>query len=144
MEILLLIIGAIVVVVFVTRFRGFDDPGPMSNQKLLAAIAGQADWLEKMSAGPVDSQNSSSIVDLASKRKKYIARLCLEVLCRDSSEGKLKYPGASSALNVFSVAIQYARELEAAGVSKDNAAVRAVKEKLFIANGLKYPTRWET
>ena len=148
MEIVIFLIfcGVVAAVVFLlaTRFRGFDDPKPMSNHTLIAAIAGQADWLEKMSAAPVESQNSASIVELATKRRKYISRLCLEVLSRDSTMSQMKYPGATSAMpSVFSEAAQYAKELEAIGASKENSAVRAVKEKLFIANGLKYPSRWE-
>ena len=60
--------------------REFDDPQPMSNHHLVSAIAGQADWLEKMIRSPVESQRSSSILELASKRRNYIARLCLEVV----------------------------------------------------------------
>ena len=57
---------------------------------------------------------------------------------------EMKYPGATEAMpSVFSEAAKFALELEATGVSKENAAVRAVKEKLFIANGLRFPTRWE-
>ena len=60
MEILLFIVGAIVLFVVIRIFSNAtappDDPKPMSNQHLLAAIAGQADWLEKMSRAPIESQ----------------------------------------------------------------------------------------
>jgi hypothetical protein len=152
MEILLFIVGAIVLFVVIRIFSNAtatpDDPKPMSNQHLLAAIAGQADWLEKMSRAPIASQNSSSIVELAKKRRDYLARLCLEVVSRGASDGgpnnqELKYPGATAAINVFSETYEYAKELEAAGSSKESAATKAVKEKLFVPSGVFYPTRWE-
>ena len=122
--------------------RGFDEPKTMPNQKLLAAIAGQADWLEKMSAAPYESQKSPSIVELAIKRKTYMAHLCLEVISRGST-GSV-YPGASKTLNPFSELIEYANELEATGYSRENAAIHAVKENLFLANGVVYTANWET
>lgn len=152
MEILLFIVGAIVLFVVIRVYFNAtatpDDPKPMSNQHLLAAIAGQADWLEKMSRAPIDSQNSPSIVELARKRRGYIARLCMEVVSRGATDGgpgnqELKYPGATTALNVFLETYEYAKELEVAGNSKENSAIKSVKEKLFVANGVFYPTRWE-
>lgn len=124
---------------------GFKDPKPMDNQTLIGSIAGQADWLEKMSRAPIESQRSASIVELASKRRGYIARLCLEVVTRGhSNDGGPKYPGATKSINVFSETSEYAAELEESGVSKENAAVRAVKEKLFIENGVQYLSSWES
>jgi hypothetical protein len=116
----------------------------MSNQRLVAAIAGQADWLQRMSATPLESQQSPSIVELAAKRRDYIARLCLEVVSRGSVDGGPKYPGASKALSIFSETVEYAEELEASGIGAKKAAVSAVKEKLFTANGAVYPASWET
>lgn len=133
MEILLFIVGAIVLFVVIRIFSNAtatpDDPKPMSNQHLLAAIAGQADWLEKMSRAPIESQNSSSIVELAKKRRDYLARLCLEVVSRGGSDGgpnnqELKYPGATAAINVFSETYEYAKKLEATGNSKESAATK--------------------
>lgn len=118
----------------------------MSNQHLLSAIAGQADWLEKMSRSPIESQNNPSIVEIAKKRRAYISRLCLEVVSRGIKgprPDEPKYPGATVAPNIFEEVVEYAKELEATGVSKDVAAVRSVKEKLFVANGVIYPSRWE-
>ncbi len=123
------------------REKDFDDPKPMQNQQLLAAIAGQADWLEKMSSAPIESQNSPSIVEIAKKRRGYIARLCLELLSRETTDDEI-YPGESKGPR-FPEAVEYAKELEGGGVSKDNAAVRAVKEKLFVPSGVIYSTRWE-
>lgn len=152
MEIVLLIIGAIVIFVVIRIFSNatasFDDPKPMSNQHLLSAIAGQADCLEKIRRAPIESQNSSSIIELANKRKGYIARLCMEVVSRGASDGgpnnqDLKYPGATTAPNVFLETYEYAKELEASGNSKENAATKAVKEKLFVPNGVLFPSRWE-
>ena len=149
MEYLVLLIIVVVVAAFLmNRGRDFDDPKPMSNQHLLSAIAGQADWLEKMSRAPIESQNSKSIVELAKKRRGYIARLCLEVVHRGATDGgpdnqALKYPGANAAPNVFAEVTEFAKELEAAGTSKENAATKAVKDKLFVPNGVFYPTRWE-
>jgi hypothetical protein len=146
--VVLLVVVAVVIAFFMNRERDFDDPKPMSNQHLLSAIAGQADWLEKMSRAPIESQNSSSIVELTKKRRGYLARLCMEVVSRGASDGgpnnqELKYPGATTALNVFSETYEYAKELGATGNSKENAATEAVKEKLFVPNGVFYPTRWE-
>ena len=142
MEIIVLIVAVVIVVAFfMNRWRDFDDPKPMSNQHLLSAIAGQAEYLEKISASPYETQKMSSIVELGKKRRNYMARLCLELLSRDTAENEI-YPGASKGSR-FPEAAQYAKELEATGVSKENAAVRAVKEKLVVPSGFIYPTRWE-
>ena len=151
MELVVFLVVVVVVVViafFMNRERDFDDPKPMSNQHLLSAIAGQADWLEKMGRAPIESQNSSSIVELTKKRRGYVARLCMEVVSRGAGDGgpnnqELKYPSATTAINVFSETCEYAKELEATGNGKENAATKAVKEKLFAPNGVFYPTRWE-
>ena len=45
--------------------------------------------------------------------------------------------------HVFSETYEYAKELEVTGNSKESAATKAVKEKLFVPNGVFYPTRWE-
>jgi len=136
MELVLLILGAIAVF-FVIRFmadraRGFDDPKTMTNQQLLSAIAGQADWIKKMHQAPPGTQLSQSIIELTFNRKNYIALLCREVLSRDCAEGQVFYEAA-----------QYARELESSGIPVEKAAVRAVKEKLFNANGFFYTASWE-
>lgn len=142
MEYIVLLIVVVVVAAFLmNRGRDFDDPKPLPSQQLLAAIAGQADWLEKMSRAPVESQNSPSIIQIAKKRRGYIARLCLELLSRETAENEI-YPGASKGPR-FSEAVEYAKEIESNGVSIENAAVRAVKEKLFVPSGAIYPTRWE-
>ncbi|WP_138512147.1 hypothetical protein [Rhodoferax bucti] len=149
MEIVILfVVVAVVIFFFVNRGEDFDDPKPMTSQHLLSAIAGQADWLEKMSRAPIESKNSSSIVELTKKRRGYIARLCMEVVSRGGGDGgstnqEHKYPGATAAINVFSETYAYAKELEASGTSKESAAIKAVKEKLFLPNGVLYPTRWE-
>lgn len=151
MEVVLLIIGAIIIFfafrIFSSATASFDDPKPMSNHHLLSAIAGQADWLEKMSRAPIESQNASSIVEISKKRRGYIARLCIEVISRGATDGgpnnqELKYPGATSAPNVFAEVYEYSKELEAAGNTKENSAVKSVKEKLFVANGVLYSARW--
>jgi hypothetical protein len=145
MEILFLILGAVVLFVVIRIYSNataiFDDPQPMSNQHLLSAIGGQADCLEKISASPYETQKMPSIVELGKKRRNYMARLCLELLSRDTAENEI-YPGASKGPR-FPEAAQYAKELEATGVSKENAAVRAVKEKLIAPSGFIYPSRWE-
>jgi len=122
---------------------GFDDPKPMSNEHLLSAIAGQADWLDKMVRSPIESQNSPSIVELARKRRNYIAQLCVEVITRGEESGGEKYPGATKAINVFSETTEYAKELESKEISKNNSAVRAVKEVLFKGNGVNYIANWD-
>ncbi|MHB0990289.1 MAG: hypothetical protein ACYC0M_03295 [Burkholderiales bacterium] len=142
MEISLLTIGAIVIFVVIRIFSNatasFDDPRPMSNQHLLSAIGGQADWLEKVKAAPYESQQSSSIIDLSKKRRNYIARLCLELLSR-------KQPAyvTGDEESAFPEAAKYAKDLESVGVSRENAAVRAVKEKLVVPSGFSYPSSWE-
>lgn len=142
MEYIIFLVVVVVVVAFLmNRGRGFDDPKPMPNQQLLAAIAGQGDWLEKMIRAPIESQNSPSVIELSTKRRSYIARLCLELLSREAAENEI-YPGESKGPR-FPEAVEYAKELAAGGVSKENAAVRAVKEKLFVPSGVVYPTRWE-
>lgn len=138
------VIGVIFLMVFIGGNKTFDDPAPMENQHLLSAIAGQADWLEKMRASPLESQNSPSIIELTRKRKEYIAKLCMEAISRADRDDGPKYPGATRSINAFTEAAEYSKELEAKGASKENAAVRAVKEKMFIPNvGPMYPTRWE-
>lgn len=149
MEIALVLVVAVVIIAFLmNRGREFDDPKPMSNQQLLAAIAGQADWLEKMSRSPIGAQNSASIVDLAKRRRAYIALLCLEVVTRGAGDGgpgnqELKYPGASAAPNLFLETYEYAKNLEPEAKSREIAATRAVKQVLFVQNGVPYPTSWE-
>lgn len=142
MEIVLLIIGAIVIFVAIRIFSNatasFDDPKPMSNHHLLSAIGGQADWLEKMRAAPRETQQSASIIELSRKRRNYIALLCLELLSRKQRGYVTEEEGLS-----FPEAAKYAQELEAAGVSRENAAVRAVKEKLVVPSGFSYPSSWE-
>lgn len=142
MEIVLTIIGAIVIFVAIRIFSNatasFDDPKPMSNHHLLSAIGGQADWLEKMRAAPRETQQSPSIIELSRKRRNYIALLCLELLSRKQRGYVTEQEGPS-----FPEAAKYAQELEAAGVSRENAAVRAVKEKLVAPSGFSYPSSWE-
>lgn len=79
MEMLVVIVVVVALLFFMNRGKDFDDPKPMSDQHLLAAIAGQADWLEKMASAPIDTQKSQSIIELARKRRGYIARMCIEV-----------------------------------------------------------------
>lgn len=92
MEIALIVIVAVVVLIVImnnSSSPSFADPKGMNNDKLIGAIAGQADWLEKMSSSPLEAQRSKSIVELSFKRRKYIAQLCGELLTRksDSSDG---------------------------------------------------------
>ncbi|TYC55266.1 hypothetical protein ETQ85_14725 [Zoogloea oleivorans] len=142
---------AIIVIIFFLKAIGrggsqtFDDPKPMTDQHLLSAIAGQADWLEKMSRSPIETQQSASIVELARKRRGYIAQLCLEACARaDRDDGRPMYLGATRSTNAFTEAADYAKELAAKGVSGENAAVRAVKEKMFIPSGVIYSSHWES
>ena len=122
---------------------GFDDPKTMSNNKLIASIAGQADWLEKMIKSPIETQVTPSIIELTKKRKNHIANLCLEVISRKPSSGEPMYPGATTALNIFEETTEKAKEIEATGVSQKNSAVRAVKDILFTQNGVFYAADWE-
>jgi hypothetical protein len=142
MEIVLWIIGAIAIFfairIFSNATASFDDPKPMSNHHLLSAIGGQADWLEKMRAAPPETQQSPSIIELSKKRRNYIALLCLELLSRKQRGYVTEEEGLT-----FPEAAKYAQELEATGVSRENAAVRAVKEKLVATSGYSYSSSWE-
>lgn len=141
----IIVIIAVAVFLIFNGKQTFDDPGPMSNEHLMSAIAGQADWLEKMRASPLESQKSPSIVELTKKRREYIAKLCIEAIARASRDNGPAYPGATRSINPFAEAAEYSKELEANGVSKEAAAVRAIKEKMFIPTlGQRYPTSWET
>lgn len=136
MQAILLIIAGIVLF-FVFRFlldrtKGFDDPKTMTRHHLVSAIAGQADWIEKMRASPWESQQMPYIIKLTLERKNYLERLCVEVVSRDGEDGLVFYETA-----------QYAKELESSGITKEKAAVRAVKEKLFDKSGVFYPSSWE-
>ena len=125
---------------------GFKDPKSMDNQTLIGSIAGQADWLEKMIRSPYETQKTKSIIELASKRRAYIANLCVEVISRglsDSSEGPV-YPGATKPINVFEETSEYYKSLKSQGLSKETAAVRAVKEIIFKGNGVQYIADWES
>ncbi len=142
-----LIVVAFVIFVVSKMFGGegsFADATSMSNQHLMAAIAGQADSLEKISAAPIESQKSPFVIRRAKWRREYIAYLCMETISRADRDDGPKYPGATRSISPFAEAAEYAKELEAKGVGKANAAVRAVKEKMFIPHaGVNYPTRWE-
>ena len=129
--IVVLVIG-FVIVKAASGSRDFDDPKPMSNEHLLSAIAGQADWLDKMIRAPFETQQTASIVAIAQKRRGYIARLCLEVVSRGQAEG-----------SVFNDAAMKAKELEASGISAEKAAVQVVRKDLFAASGATYIASWE-
>lgn len=123
---------------------GFNDPKPMDNQTLICSIAGQADWLEKMIRSHYETQKTKSIIEIATKRRAYIADLCMEVISRglsDSGEGPL-YPGATKPINVFEETAEYFKSLGDQVLSKETASVRAVKEILFKGNGVHYMADW--
>ena len=123
---------------------GFKDPKPMDNNTLIGSIAGQADWLDKMAKSPYETQRTKSIVELAKKRKVYLADLCIEVIARgETDDGGLKYPGATKSINVFEETAEFCNTLVGEDVTKRVAAVRAVKEKLFVENGVQYLADWE-
>lgn len=130
------ILSAFVVFYFIRflkdRVRGFDNPTSMNRQHLVSAIAGQAEWIEKMRAAPWETQQMSHIIKQTHNRKSYIARLCVEVISRDGEDGQIFYETA-----------QRAKELELSGIGKENAAMSAVKEILFNKNGVFYPSSWE-
>jgi hypothetical protein len=123
---------------------GFKDPKPMDNNTLISSIAGQADWLDKMARSPYETQNSKSILELAAKRKTYLADLCMEVIARGEAEdGGLKYPGATKSINVFEETAELCNNLSTQNVTKRATAVRAVKKVLFEGNGVNYTADWE-
>ena len=72
-----------------------------------------------------------------------MARLCSEVISGYSNRDHVNFPGTSSVLNVVPETIDYAKGLEASGLSKGTAAVRAIKDKHFAKNGVIYLSRWE-
>jgi len=122
--------------------RGFDDPKPMTNNQLISAIAGQANWLDKMIKSPFQSQQSPSIINLALKRRNYIAQLCQEVILRSNQDKGDTYPGATKPINVFSETAEYAKQLESSGVIEKSANVQAVNKILFANNGVTYLADW--
>jgi hypothetical protein len=122
--------------------HGFDDPKPMTNDHLISAIAGQADWLDKMIKSPFQSQQSPSIINLALKRRNYVAQLCQEVVERAYQKKVDIYPGATNPINVFSETAEYAKQLENSGVIEKSANVQAVKKILFANNGVTYLADW--
>lgn len=122
---------------------GFKDPKPMDNNKLIASIAGQADWLDKMARSPLETQTTKSIMESASKRREYIADLCIEVISRgEVGDGSHRYPGATKSINVFEETAELYNRLIEEGVLKRTAATRAVREKLYVENGVNYLAEW--
>lgn len=122
---------------------GFKDPKPMDNNTLVGSIAGQADWLDKMARSPYDTQKTKSIMALTAKRREYIADLCIEIIARGEAEdASLKYPGATKSINVFEDTAQFCNSLVEEDIPKRVAAVRAVRKKLYVENGVNYLAEW--
>ena len=145
MELVLIVAVVGLVLFLMLRPRqGFVDPKSMDNQQIFAAIAGQAEWLEKMSRAPDSSQQATSVIEIARKRRLYIASLCLEIIYRADKDKGPKYPGQPENEGPFTETALYATELRKQGYSTENSAVKAVKEKLFNTAGVVYPTSWES
>lgn len=145
--IFIIFVIVIIFIIFNKRDKTFNDPASMDNQNILSAIAGQADWLEKYNSLITKTETidiSGQSFKMAMNRKEYIAKLCIEAISRANKDDSLKYPGATKSISLFYESFEYSKELETKGISKKNAAVRAIKEKIFIPSlGERYPSRWE-
>lgn len=80
---------------------------------------------------PIEVQTKKSIIDLTIKRKLYIESLCRDVIRRGAN-------GDSA----FTDAYEYSETLEKSGVSSGEAAMIAVRERLFEASGIRFIGNW--
>jgi len=145
------IIVVVVVVVFGMKVylganADFEDPKTMPDEKLVGAIAGQADWLERANSlklqtilreGPGPGL-SPSVVAIAQKRRGYVAQLCLECVSRGTVSN-----GAATPRLAFVQVAELSNDLRSQGTSAQSAAVNAVKKKMFTENGFFYAASWE-
>jgi hypothetical protein len=125
-------IGAIAVIRFLLdRAKGFADPVGMTDQEVLAAIAGQAEWLERQLHHVAQFGGKEPHPELAEKRREYIVRLCETLVSRHPQPRNLMYN-----------ATKRARQLEAEGVPHKVATVQGVKQSMFEDNGYTFLARW--
>ena len=132
------IIFVAIVAITVFAYRVFDsnngsykDPKMMNNKLLMSSIAGQAEWIDKMHRSPFEVQVKPSIKELSIKRKLYIESLCREVIRRGSNGD-----------DVFVDAYEYSMKLEDSGVSCGEAAMIAVRGRLFESSGVHFIGNW--
>ena len=115
----------------VDRAKGFNDPTNMSDQDILSAIAGQADWLEKQLRHSLKFGGAEPRPELAAKRREYIYRLCETLISRHPEPKHLLYH-----------ATKRAAQLEAEGKPHKASVVIGVKERLFAESGYTYMAKW--
>lgn len=128
----IVVVVAIAAVRFVIdRAKGFADPSHMTDQEVLSAIAGQADWLEKQLHHVAKFGGIQPYPELAERRREYIVTLCETLLSRHPEPINLMYN-----------ATKRARQLETEGVPHKTAVVQGVKQRMFEDNGYTYIARW--
>ena len=142
----ILIVGAVIIAaLFFVLNNGKSSvmaSPSMDDNHLLSAIVSQADSLQR--AISTSSIVVKAKIDLSGKDhqkqteiRENIAKLCLEAISRADKN-------TTHVANPFTAASAYSKELETQGVTKQNAAVRAVKEKMVIpAVGDIYRSNWE-
>ncbi len=111
----------------------FKDPSDMSDQEILSAIAGQADWLEKQLFHVAKFGGAEPHPELAERRRQYIFRLSKTLISRHPQP-----------INLFYNATKRASQLEADGVPHEVAVVQGVKQRLFEDNSINYIARWHS
>jgi hypothetical protein len=132
------LIGFVVLLVIAVRLllnraKGFVEPSGMSDEQILSAIAGQADWLERQALHVAKFGGNEPHSSTTTARREYIYRLCEALVMR--------HPAPR---NLFYNATKRAAQLEAEGVPREKAVVSAVKERLFTESGHVYVAKWHT
>lgn len=125
--------GAIVVALWwvLARAGGFRNPTEMSDQEVLAAIAGQADWLERQRKHSMQFGGAEPHAGIAAKRRAYLVQLCETLVSRHPEPKNLLYDAAKRA-----------GELQSEGKSRSEAVASGVKQRLFAERGYHYQARW--
>lgn len=127
-------VPAVLAIWFLSRaFEDFNDPADMSDQEILSAIAGQADWLERQLLHVTRYGGSEPSPEKAERRRQYIYRLCKTLVDRHPQP-----------INLFYNATKRAAQLKAEGVSDKVAVIQGVKQRLFADNGVNYMARWHS
>lgn len=125
------ILIAVCLPLFLHNATVFKDPSGMTDQEILSAIAGQADWLERQALHVAKYGGSPPHADKADRRREYIFRLCEALVARHPEPKHLFYN-----------ATKRATQLQSEGVPHKRALVSAVKERLFADNGHVYRANW--
>ena len=132
--IVLVVIAAIIIYKFAAdRSGGFRDPSGMSDEEILSAIAGQADWLEKQASHLAKFGGDEPHAELAKARRQYIGQLCIALLARHQAKN-----------STFIQASEMAKKLESEGKSSVVAHIQAVRKIAFEENGYRHFAAWHT